>query len=107
MIGSILWRILRYLYAAYYLYVGIFLALSLIGLVSMPPLKISAQSAAFQEALSQTGFMDPALAVTYIIAAAALLIIPADGIQGFQSIVDTHSSATWTGLWPDRGQFAA
>jgi hypothetical protein len=44
MIGSILWRILRYMYAAYYLYVGIFLALSLIGLVSMPPLKISAQS---------------------------------------------------------------
>jgi hypothetical protein len=74
MIGSILWRILRYLYAAYYLYVGIFLALSLIGLVSMPPLKISAQSAAFQEALSKTGFMDPALAVTYIIAAAALCL---------------------------------
>lgn len=73
--GSILWRILRYLYAAYYLYVGIFLALSLIGLVSMPPLKISAQSAAFfQEALSKAGFMDPALAVTYIIAAAALCL---------------------------------
>jgi hypothetical protein len=35
------------------------------------------------------------------------VIIPADGIQGFQSIVDTPSSATWTGLWPDRGQFSA
>jgi NADPH-dependent ferric siderophore reductase len=35
------------------------------------------------------------------------VIIPADGIQGFQNIVDTHSSTTWTGRWPDRGQFAA
>jgi ABC-type uncharacterized transport system permease subunit len=35
------------------------------------------------------------------------VIIPADGIQGFQSIVDTHSGTTWTGRWPDRGQFEA
>jgi len=34
------------------------------------------------------------------------LIIPADDGQGFQSIVDSDSSGTWTGLWPDRGQFA-
>src|SRR5580658_7815950 len=34
------------------------------------------------------------------------LIIPAQGRQGFQSIVDSDSSGTWTGLWPDRGQFA-
>lgn len=34
------------------------------------------------------------------------LIIPADDGQGFQGIVDSDSSGTWTGLWPDRGQFA-
>ncbi len=33
------------------------------------------------------------------------VIIPADEIQGFQRIVDTHSSATRTGVWLDRGQF--
>jgi hypothetical protein len=34
------------------------------------------------------------------------LIIPAHERQGFQRIVDTHSGATRTRLWPDRGRFA-
>ena len=34
------------------------------------------------------------------------LIIPAHGRQGFQGMVDSDSSETWTGVWPDRGQFA-
>lgn len=34
------------------------------------------------------------------------VINPADYGQGFQSIVDTHSRGTWTGVWPDHGQFA-
>ena len=66
------WRILRYLFAAYYLLVGVYLALSLAGIVSPPHPKVSAASAAFQAALGKTGFMFPLLAFTYIASACAL-----------------------------------
>ncbi|MCA0199143.1 MAG: hypothetical protein LCH59_13670 [Proteobacteria bacterium] len=72
MSDSIPWRILRYLFAAYYLLVGVYLALSLVGIVSPPHPKISDASAAFQAALGKTGFMFPLLAFTYVASACAL-----------------------------------
>lgn len=72
MTDSIPWRSLRYLYAAYYLLVGIYLALSLAGVIPPPHPKISSASAAFQGALAKTGFMFPLLAFTYIVSACAL-----------------------------------
>ena len=71
---SMPWRVLRYLYAAYYLLVGAYLALSLAGIVPPMQPKVSAESAAFQRALAKTGFMFPLLALTYIAAACALLL---------------------------------
>jgi hypothetical protein len=72
---SIPWRILRYLFAAYYLLVGIYLALSLAGVIAAPHPKVSAASAAFQGALGKTGFMFPLLAFTYVAAACALFSV--------------------------------
>lgn len=69
---SIPWRILRYLYAAYYLFIGVYFALSLAGVVPAPHPKVSDASAAFQGALGKTGFMFPLLAFTYIASACAL-----------------------------------
>jgi hypothetical protein len=69
---SIPWRALRYLYAAYYLVVGVYVALSLAGVVAPPHPKVSEASAAFQSALATTGFMFPLLALTYIASACAL-----------------------------------
>lgn len=74
MADPIPWRVLRYLYAAYYLFVGIFLILSLAGAIAPPQLKISEASAAFQAALGKTGFMFPLLAFTYIASACALFL---------------------------------
>ena len=69
---SIPWRILRYLYAAYYLLVGVYLTLSLAGIIPPPHPKTSDASAAFQGALGKTGFMFPLLAFTYVASACAL-----------------------------------
>lgn len=70
---SVPWRVLRYLYAAYYLLVGVYLALSLVGIISPPHPNVSGASAAFQDALGKTGFMFPLLAFTYVASACALL----------------------------------
>lgn len=74
MADSIPWRVLRYLYAAYYLFIGVVLSLSVVGVI--PPLhpRPGTESAAFQAALGRTGFMFPLLAITYIASACALLL---------------------------------
>lgn len=73
MSDSIPWRILRYLFAAYYLLVGVYLALALVGIIPPPHPKVGGASAAFQAALGKTGFMFPLLAFTYVASACALL----------------------------------
>lgn len=72
MVDSIPWRVLRYLFAAYYLFIGVYLALALAGAIPLPHPKVSGPSAAFQGALGKTGFMFPLLAFTYIASACAL-----------------------------------
>ena len=72
MAPSIFWRILRYVFAAYYLYVGVYLALSLTGVLPPLHLKLSSASASFQHALAETGFVRSVLAATYVVSAGAL-----------------------------------
>lgn len=72
MADPIPWRVLRYLFAAYYLLVGVYLALALAGVIPLPHPKVSGPSAAFQGALGRTGFMFPLLACTYVASACAL-----------------------------------
>ncbi|MBS0225944.1 MAG: hypothetical protein JSS25_06365 [Proteobacteria bacterium] len=72
MSDKIPWRVLRYLYAVYYLLIGVYVALSLVGVIAPPHPKVSEASAAFQGALAKTGFMFPLLALTYIVSACAL-----------------------------------
>lgn len=73
MVDPIPWRVLRYLFAAYYLLVGVYLALSLVGIIPPPHPRVSGASAAFQAALGKTGFMFPLLAFTYVMSGCALL----------------------------------
>ena len=56
---SIPWRVLRHLYAASYLFVGTYFALSLAGVIAPLHLKVSGASAAFHDALGKTGFSSP------------------------------------------------
>ena len=72
MAPSIFWGILRYVFAAYYLYVGVYLPLSLTGVLPPPHLKLSNASASFQQALAETGFVGSVLAATYVVSAGAL-----------------------------------
>jgi len=66
------WRVLRYIFAAYYLLVGTVLALSLVGIIAPLHPRPGTASAEFQSALAKTGFMFPLLAFTYMASACAL-----------------------------------
>lgn len=74
MASSMVWRLLRYVFAAFYLLVGSYVLLSLAGFVPAPQPKVSSESAAFQAALWQTGFMLPLLGFTYVAGACALFV---------------------------------
>jgi hypothetical protein len=69
------WKILRWLFGGYYLLIGILFGLTLLGLVPPHKLAISPRSAAFQQALSATGFVMPILVGTYIVGGAALFLL--------------------------------
>ncbi len=70
-----IWKVLRLLFGGYYFAVGIVFALTLLGMLQPPKLAISASSAAFQQALTSTGFVVPILIATYIAGGAALFFI--------------------------------
>lgn len=59
-------RILRWLYASFYLLIGIQTALALLGIIPAPEFDMSPRNAAFQEALGETGFIVPIMALVYI-----------------------------------------
>lgn len=67
------WRLIRWLYAAFYLVSGAHIALVALGLASPPDFQSSPESGAFQLALARTGFIMPLLSITYIVAGASLL----------------------------------
>ncbi len=70
---KILWRVFRWVYGAFYLISGLHWGSVLLGLAPVPDFKLSAASAAFQGALTATGFINPLLALTYITSGACLL----------------------------------
>ncbi len=67
------WRLIRWLYAAFYLVSGVRIALAALGLAPPPDIQSSPESSAFQLALAKTGFVMPLLSVTCIAAGACLL----------------------------------
>jgi hypothetical protein len=67
------WRLLRWLYAAYFMYVGFIVLGKLLrgGVIHIHEPNAAAQ--AFSDALGASGFMHPTLAVCYLGGGAALL----------------------------------
>ena len=70
---SISWRAVRYVLAAYYLFAGCMFLAVLVGVTGAPPEDLPARAAAFQRALTDTGFVNPLLAVTFIVSSCFLV----------------------------------
>ena len=58
--------ILRWLYAAFYLLVGIQTTLALLGVIPAPDFDLSPRNAGFQAALGETGFIVPIMALVFM-----------------------------------------
>jgi len=69
----IVWRVFRWLFGAFYLLSGLHWGSVLLGLGPVPDFKLSEANAAFQGALTVTGFINPLLALTFIVSGACLL----------------------------------
>jgi hypothetical protein len=69
----IVWRLFRWLFGAFYLLSGLHWGSVLLGLAPVPDFKLSEANAAFQGALTATGFINPLLALTFIVSGACLL----------------------------------
>lgn len=69
----IAWRWLRWVYAAFYIIIGLQAALSLLGFLPKPDFNLSPENTAFQEALAKTGFIVPIMSLAYMVAGTALL----------------------------------
>ncbi len=58
-------KLVRYLFAAFYVLIGIQTALALLGIIPMPEFEMSRRNAAFQAALGETGFIVPLMALCF------------------------------------------
>lgn len=67
-------RIVRILFAGFYIFVGAQAALALFGIIPVPDFDLSARNAAFQEALGETGFIVPLMAFMFV--AGGILMMP-------------------------------
>lgn len=67
-------RIVRTLFAGFYVLVGAQAALALLGVIPVPDFDLSARNAAFQEALGETGFIVPLMAFMFV--AGGILMMP-------------------------------
>lgn len=67
------WRAVRWLYAAFYIASGVCIAATVLGIAPPPDIASSPESAAFQQALTRTGFIMPLLSIICIAAGIALL----------------------------------
>ena len=59
-------KLVRYLFAAFYVLIGIQTALALLGIIPMPDFDLSPRNAAFQAALGETGFIVPIMALVFV-----------------------------------------
>lgn len=71
----IVWRLIRWLYGAYFVYLGVSSVLELIGVLPEPHWDryMSAASGAFLTALEKTGFVIPLLIFTWVASGLALM----------------------------------
>jgi hypothetical protein len=67
------WRLVRWIYGAFYAASGVYMGLSLLGVVPTPDIKCSVESCAFQQSLDKTGFIMPAVSASYVISGVSLL----------------------------------
>jgi hypothetical protein len=58
-------KLVRYLFAAFYVLIGIQTALALLGVIPAPEFEMSPRNAAFQAALGDTGFIVPLMALCF------------------------------------------
>lgn len=58
-------KLIRYLFAAFYVLIGVQTALALLGIIPVPQFEMSPQNAAFQAALGETGFIVPMMALCF------------------------------------------
>ena len=58
-------KLVRYLFAAFYVLIGIQTALALLGVIPAPEFEMSPRNAAFQAALGETGFIVPLMALCF------------------------------------------
>ena len=59
-------KLVRYLFAAFYVLIGIQTTLALLGIIPMPDFDLSPRNAAFQAALGETGFIVPIMALVFM-----------------------------------------
>ena len=71
--GRLAWDVLRWLYGLFFLLTGVWIILSVSTGFTSPPPQPNARAAAFMQALSATGFIDPLLAFSFILGGGALL----------------------------------
>ncbi len=58
-------KLVRFLFAAFYVLIGIQTALALLGIIPAPEFEMSPRNAAFQAALGETGFIVPLMALCF------------------------------------------
>ena len=63
----------RWLYALFYIMIGIQALAVLAGVTAMPDYGLSPENAAFQNALNQTGFITPIMGLSYVISGSLML----------------------------------
>ncbi len=66
------WRLLRWLYGAYFIFEGIWSGLQIVGVMPEANWSMSTASAAFMTAMDNTGYFFPLLALTFLISGLAL-----------------------------------
>jgi hypothetical protein len=69
------WRLARWVFALFYLGTGLQILAVGAGWLPMPDLHHTPAGAAFHRAMTATGFLDPAIALSYIIAGTCMLFL--------------------------------
>jgi hypothetical protein len=70
----VVWRVIRWLYGAYFVFLGVSAALQLIGVLPEPHWDVSPASAAFMTAMDRTGFLTRLLAFVFAASGLAFLV---------------------------------
>ena len=70
--AALAWTLLRWVFALFFFATGVAIAIHVLFGIGGPPTPPTAADAAFQSALHRSGFIDPLLAVSYLVGGGAL-----------------------------------